>query len=269
METIKRLAKKHLPRGLLRASKAAYMRLGSLPRRMRLKGDRVRCPCCGHHFSGFDTFVISAEQHGGAAGQNARRDVVCPYCGSYPRHRIVCDYLDKNALPRPSDKVLIFAPAYAYRIWFKRRKRSFLSADLFERSADVRADIQHTPFADGAYDFISCDHVLEHVDDDGAALRELLRIVRPGGCVELSVPLLPDRADTYEDPSINDPAGRAMAFGQSDHLRLYGRDFADKLRRVGFVVTMCDGDACDPAIVPVTGPAVFDYNQIFLCKKPL
>ena len=88
------------------------------------------------------------------------------------------------------------------------------------------------------FDAVICNHVLEHVPDDRAAMRELRRILRPGGIAVLMVPFRPDR-QTYEDPTIVDPEQRTAVFGQFDHVRLYGSDYLDRLREAGFEV---DGD---------------------------
>ena len=88
-------------------------------------------------------------------------------------------------------------------------------------------DVAEVP--DGAFDVVLIAHVLEHVADDRRAMREPLRVTRPGGCALLPTPVEEDRPVTYEDTSITTPAGRAVAFGQADHVRRYGRDFPQRL----------------------------------------
>ena len=87
-----------------------------------------------------------------------------------------------------------------------------------------------------AFDTIICSHVLEHVPADAKAMSELFRVLRPGGVAIIQVPYADDCAETDEDPSVTDPLERERRFGQFDHVRIYGRDFADRLRRAGFVV---------------------------------
>lgn len=113
--------------------------------------------------------------------------------------------------------------------------RPYVTVDLLAPSVDVRADISSLPFGVGAFDVVVCNHVLEHVADDRKSMAELRRIVRPGGTAIVMVPFQPDRV-TIEDPSITDPARRAEVFGQSDHVRLYGRDYLERLEEAGFEV---------------------------------
>jgi ubiquinone/menaquinone biosynthesis C-methylase UbiE len=131
----------------------------------------------------------------------------------------------------------------------------------------MKADIQALPFGDNEFDFISCDHVLEHVHDYMLGLKELYRVIKPGGWVEITVPLLPDLPATYEDETIVSKEERKQKFGQSDHLRIFGMDFPQKLRDVGFALTIHDGNTCDKRIVPIVGAVVYNYNKAFFCKK--
>jgi SAM-dependent methyltransferase len=100
----------------------------------------------------------------------------------------------------------------------------------------VRMDITDIRFPDASFDVVYCSHVLEHVDDDRAAMRELRRVLRPDGWAILLVPIT--AAVTYEDPTIVEPAARVAAFGQEDHVRRYGPDYVDRLREAGFDVAV-------------------------------
>jgi SAM-dependent methyltransferase len=111
--------------------------------------------------------------------------------------------------------------------------RRYIRIDLQSPLSDVHADICALPFRDAEFDAIICNHVLEHIPDDRLAMRELRRILRPGGVAVLMVPFQPDR-QTYEDPAVVDPERRTELFGQFDHVRLYGGDYLDRLREAGF-----------------------------------
>ena len=120
----------------------------------------------------------------------------------------------------------------------------YTTADLQSPLADEHADICDIPHPDASFDVVLCNHVLEHIPDDLRAMRELRRVLRPGGWAILQVPIDPKLERTFEDPSITTPQAREAAYGRHDHVRQYGRDYADRLRRAGFhvdVVRYFDG----------------------------
>jgi SAM-dependent methyltransferase len=112
----------------------------------------------------------------------------------------------------------------------------YVTADLDSPLARDRVDVTALPYADDSFDAILCNHVLEHVPDDRRAMRELHRVLRPGGWAILQVPIRSGRATTYEDPTVTGPAERRRAFGQEDHVRIYGRDYEERLAEAGFRV---------------------------------
>lgn len=112
----------------------------------------------------------------------------------------------------------------------------YTTTDLNSPIADVKADICDLPFKDNEFDFIICNHVLEHIPDDTKAMQEIYRILTPGGTAILQVPYNTDLEKTYEDDSITDPKERARIFGQYDHVRVYGMDYFSKLESIGFTV---------------------------------
>lgn len=109
----------------------------------------------------------------------------------------------------------------------------YLTTDLRPDGVDVAADIQRLPFAAGDFGTAICSHVLEHVPDDRAALRELARVTARGGLVIVMVPLRRSMAVTDEDPSVTDPAERRRRFAQEDHVRLYGADVEARISACG------------------------------------
>jgi SAM-dependent methyltransferase len=110
----------------------------------------------------------------------------------------------------------------------------YVTTDLEPAGVDLTLDITALDLPDASFDAVVCVHVLEHVPDDAAAMRELHRVLRPGGWGVVQVPILRDVTD--EDPAVTDPAERLRRFGQADHVRTYGRDFADRLQAAGFDV---------------------------------
>jgi SAM-dependent methyltransferase len=174
--------------------------------------------------------------------ENPRENVLSPSTLSLERHRLLWLYLknETNFFTQPQ-KLLHFAPEQAFYKRFKKLKNiDYTTTDLNSPLADVKADICDLPFADNAFDVILCNHVLEHIPNDTKAMQELYRILKPGGWGIFQIPQDLKREKTFEDNSITDKKERARIFGQYDHVRIYGRDYFDKLRSVGFTVEEVD-----------------------------
>ena len=180
---------------------------------------------------GFRTFLPYGYEY-------PRDNVLSPSTLSLERHRLLWLYLknETDFFSAPK-KVLHFAPEQAfYKRFRKQQNLEYTTTDLNSPLADVKADICNLPFKDNEFDVVFCNHVLEHIPDDIRAMQELYRILKPGGMSILQIPQDLNRAVTFEDDSITDPLERAKIFGQYDHVRVYGRDYFDKLRSVGFKV---------------------------------
>ncbi|WP_378183049.1 class I SAM-dependent methyltransferase [Aquimarina sp. SS2-1] len=197
-----------------------------------LRGNKFTDPIDGKSFSKFLPY-----------GYGTQRDnVLSPSTLSLERHRLLWLYLQNETdFFTANAKVLHFAPEQAFYKRFRNLKNlEYTTTDLNSPLADVKADICNLPFADDAYDVIFCNHVLEHIPDDTKAMQELLRVLKPGGMAILQIPQDLSRAETFEDNTITDPKERAKIFGQYDHVRVYGRDYFDKLRSIGFEVNEVD-----------------------------
>lgn len=171
-----------------------------------------------------------------------RPNVLSPSTLSLERHRLFWLYL-KNETDFFSKqyKVLHFAPEQCFLKRFRQLKNiDYTTTDLLSPIADVKADICNLPFEDDTYDVIFCNHVLEHIPDDTKAMQELYRVMKPGGFGIFQIPQDLGQKTTFEDDSITDKAERAKIFGQYDHVRIYGRDYFDKLRSIGFEVKEID-----------------------------
>ncbi len=113
----------------------------------------------------------------------------------------------------------------------------YITADIESPLAKVKMDIHEIPFEENTFDVVFCNHVLEHVDDDQLAMREMLRVLKPGGWGILQIPLFhPIPEKTFEDLTITSPKEREQMFGQDDHVRLFGKDYPERLRSQGFIV---------------------------------
>jgi SAM-dependent methyltransferase len=233
---------------LLYAAADAYARVSALA----LRGEVRECPCCGGHFK-----RMSRRRLAGFAG-------LCPRCRSHPRHRAIALLLERGDLP--GRRLLHFAPEPVFDSIFARLPEiERVTADLYA-PADLRLDITGMDLPDSCFDLIFCSHVLEHVPGDRAAISELHRVLAPGGLCLVLAPYRPDRL-TYEDPAITKPLDRMVAFGQHDHVRIYGADLVDRLRDAGFNVE-------DRTPVDMFGEATVDRceldpdEHLFLCRVP-
>jgi SAM-dependent methyltransferase len=171
-----------------------------------------------------------------------RRNARCPNCGARDRQRYLWLYLERRTNLLVDDlRVLHFAPERIFEEWLRSQPNlDYVSTDLERARAMVKADITNLPFADDSFDVILCSHVLEHVVDDRKAMRELYRVLRPGGWALVLVPIDFSRGETFEDPTIVAPSDRERLFGQADHVRIYGRDFTGRLEEAGFTVRVED-----------------------------
>lgn len=197
-----------------------------------LKGTKYTDPIDGKSFRKFLPYGY----------ENVRENVLSPSTLSLERHRLFWLYL-KNETNFFSEKqrVLHFAPEQAfYKRFQKLSNLTYTTTDLNSPLADVKADICDLPFDDNSFDFIICNHVLEHIPDDTKAMQEMYRILAPGGTLIAQVPYDRSRSITFEDDTITDRKERARIFGQYDHVRVYGMDYFEKLASIGFEVEGAD-----------------------------
>ena len=171
-----------------------------------------------------------------------RNNVLSPSTYSLERHRLLWLYLkNETSFFKAKLKVLHFAPESALMSQFKKLKNlSYDTIDLNSPIADIKADICDLPFLDNSYDFILCNHVLEHIVDDNKAIRELYRVLKKNGIGIFQVPIDYNRDTTFEDFSVTNKKERNKLFGQYDHVRIYGLDFFDRLQKAGFSVERCE-----------------------------
>lgn len=175
-------------------------------------------------------------------GGNVRQNALSPGTNSLERHRLMWLYLKSESdFFTAKHKVLHVAPEQCFYGRFKKLKNlDYTTADLVSPIADIHMDIHDIPFEENTFDVVFCNHVLEHVNDDQQCMRELCRVLKPGGMAIMQVPYIPGQEKTVEDPSITDPAERERLFGQYDHVRKYGEDYADRLIKAGFKVKRID-----------------------------
>ncbi|MDC6365984.1 MULTISPECIES: class I SAM-dependent methyltransferase [Flavobacteriaceae] len=197
-----------------------------------LKGNNFTDPIDGKIFKTFLPYGY----------ENPRENVLSPSTLSLERHRLLWLYLkqETNFFTNKLN-VLHFAPEQAFYKRFRNLANiQYTTTDLNSPLADVKADICDLPFEDNTFDVILCNHVLEHIPNDTKAMQELFRVMKPGGWGIFQIPQDLKRKKTFEDDSITDKKERAKIFGQYDHVRIYGRDYFNKLRSTGFTVEEVD-----------------------------
>ena len=217
-----------------------------------LRGNRYTDPIDGKSYRRFLPYGYA----------KVRENVLAPGTLSLERHRLFWLYLkNETTFFSAPLRVLHFAPEQAFLSKFKKQKNlSYTTTDLNSPIADVKADICELPFKDESFDFIICNHVLEHIPDHTKAMQELYRVLAPQGTAILQVPYDPNLSKTFEDNTITDQRERTRVFGQYDHLRVYGMDYFDKLSSVGFDVKAVDYTA---------GMDSKDIDLYRLCKGEL
>lgn len=217
------------PNRLQRITHFLYSKaLFALPESLRIqifKGDQKYCPVCQNHLSSF--LILHRPYH-----------LWCPICRSLQRHRLVWLFFQQETdlFDGQLKRMLHIAPEPAFVARLSRQVGlDYLSADLNDPQAMVKMDISDIQYPSDSFDVIYCSHVLEHVPDDRAAIRELRRVLRPDGWAVILVPITSEH--TIEENEPQSPSQRERLFGQHDHVRSYGNDFADRVEQLGFVVT--------------------------------
>lgn len=199
------------------------------------KGNNVECPVCEKSYSKFLSY-----------GTNNRDNVLCPGDLTLERHRLMWLYLKDFSSFFTADKfkVLHIAPEQCFHKKFKQQKNlDYLTADLVSPIADMHFDLHSIPLEDDLFDVIFCNHVMEHVDDPLQCMKELYRVLKPGGWAIMQVPQDINRTETYEDKSITSPEDREKHYWQKDHLRLFGMDYPNWLEKAGFRTEIFDKEA--------------------------
>ena len=211
-------------------------------------GLKYKCPFCRFHSKdlfpiGIDNSAIQKYQIIGAGRRNAR----CPKCASTDRERLVYTYLKQelNIFSKPQTRVLHIAPEMIIANQFIAHGfKNYTCGDFhaegqhadYSKDFVKHMDVQNLPFADNSFDLVICNHVLEHVFDEKKAMRELFRVLAKDGIAILQVPISPILEKTISDPSITDGTILEEKFGQRDHVRLFGKDYAEILESCGFLV---------------------------------
>ncbi|MDH5605113.1 MAG: class I SAM-dependent methyltransferase [Cyclobacteriaceae bacterium] len=232
MDYIIGLITRWVPRTILQRFSPLVLKLLSL----FYRGNKLTCPIEGKSYRKFLPY----------GRLKARENALCPGSMSLERHRLLWLFLkDRTDFFKQKLTVLHVAPEKCFIKPFQQQHGAdYITADIESPLAMIKLDVHHIPFPDESFDVVICNHVLEHVEDDIKAMREIFRVLKHGGWAILQVPFFyPVPKTTYEDPSVTDPKEREIKYGQSDHVRMYGEDFPERIHRAGFRVRMdayCD-----------------------------
>ena len=192
------------------------------------KGDKFIDPIDGSSYRKFLSYGY----------KKIRKNALCPGTLSLERHRYLWLYLtnETSILTKPL-KVLHVAPEQVFLKKFKNNKFwEYFTLDLNSPLADIKADLCDLPFGKNTFDLIICNHVLEHIENDYKAIKEIYRVLKNNGMGILQVPIDLNKEKTFEDKKITDSNDRTKFFGQYDHVRIYGKDYFKLLASVGFKV---------------------------------
>lgn len=208
------------------------------------------CPIC--NYKGFFT----------AVGNPLRFDARCPQCHSLERHRLFCILNGKHGILNGIGSILHFAPAPALKNYLLQIVPEYISADLYKSNVSRKENIENISMENDSIDAVFCSHVLEHVDDN-RAMAEVRRILRSDGLFIIMVPICEGCDNTYENAAVFTPEQRELHFGQSDHVRYYGRDFAKRLEQAGFIVNAYTASPEDTLKY-----GLIRGEKVFVCRKP-
>jgi len=219
----------------------------------RYMGVKYQCSACDSRVRTFlpipKFYSDNATKHGFPYGEQEYetcniRNYSCPFCAASDRDRLIALYIKKCLKSAIKDRViniLDIAPSpplsrFIRNLNLEEHDILYRTADLFVEGVDDKVNItdMHV-YKDDQFNFFICSHVLEHVVEDKKALRELYRILKPGGRGILMVPIVLGIKEIDEDPSVVDEADRWRRFGQFNHIRLYSKDgFIDRVKEAGF-----------------------------------
>ena len=234
-------------------------------------GSKYYCPFCS---VSFDKFLPAGLKHDvikekNIIGAGFRNNAVCPRCLSYDRERLIYLYLNKykSFMFNKKIKLLHVAPEKNLSKLFSSYVNiDYISADLNHPSALVKMDITSIKYCENTFDVVLCNHVLEHVPDDNKAILEIYRVLKPSGFGILQVPISYTIANTEEDLSITACEDRIKNYGQEDHVRLYGKDYLERLVSVGFKVDVFDFIS-ELSDIEIERYSLLQHEKLFIVYK--
>lgn len=203
-----------------------------------LKGNK-HCNICQCNFEKFLPAGIHNEifKRNHIIGGGYRENSKCPCCGSGDRQRWFYYVLQhKLNISEMSGRMLHFAPEKSIIEYIKQNKKiDYYTADIVGGRAMHVADITDIQFKDETFEYVICNHVMEHIVDEKKAVNEIMRVLKMNGKWIFSFPICTD-IPTYEDAAISSPEARLKEYGQADHVRLYGYDYKTRFEKYGLEI---------------------------------
>ena len=248
-----------------------FMGIYSYLRSFYYVGSRYECPFCSGHFRKFLPAGLNNLVLKDVVGGGYRLNAQCPHCNSCDRERLIYLYVKNKTdllFTNNNIRLLHVAPEKnLQKVLSSKPNIDYISTDLKSPLVMVKMDITNIKYKDNYFDAIICNHVLEHIPDDHRAMSELYRVLKPNGWAILQVPISVSLKKTYEDPTVTTPEEREKVFGQSDHVRIYAKDYKDRLENVGFYVNVYNiaNDLGDDAICRY---GLLRDENIYICSKP-
>ncbi len=223
--------------------------------------EKKMCPICKNRIRLYLPF-----------GVKQRYNAQCPVCRSLERHRALWLFLEREQCLKnlKGMKVLHFAPeSVFFNLFSQNEEIDYWPVDInpMHLGGAIRkvVDITDIPFEENSIDMIICNHVLEHILDEKRALSEMRRVLKDDGIAILTVPLTA-REKTYENSEYNTPELRLKYFGQEDHVRVYGQDFADRIRKAQFMVDELYINQ-EYTEKELKNYGLFKNDRIWICRK--
>ncbi len=265
--------KQFLPRQFGLYARQTYYQL----RKIYFAGQPYHCPFCQKSYrvffdGGFDLPVINEMQ---IIGSGRRKATICPGCGSNDRERLLYLYFENQTNITSETKILHIAPEPSLSKFLQKKAKQNYTAGVkyfegfYYAKNTLLLDLLDLPFDDGQFDLVVCNHVLEHIPEDGKAMKEIFRVLKMNGKAILQVPWSPLLEKTYEDANITSAKDRERYFGQFDHVRIYGKDYPDKLKEVGFHVDIFEPKELNMKDNVARQYAINEKEIVFVAKKPV
>ena len=249
--SLKRFVKKTIPEPLFHPASEVYRNT----RALWYVGWNKECPCCDSSLRKYP--------------KNHRNQDTCPRCYSLPRTRLLWFCIKKHTqwLNTPAT-LLHFSPRSALRYRLQKYSHlNYITTNIVGVDDDVLTDITRLPFPDNTFDGIINSHVMEHILDDYGAFAELYRVLKPGRKMIVMMPIDWNRSQTYEDDSIVTAEARTVAFGQHDHVRIYGTDYVGRPQSAGFTVDVLTKDDVLSDPTDRYSCSNLDRETLYICSK--